>query len=197
MWSIVFSMSLFVLTGAITPGPVNLMAIQVGARRGAWGAVPYVAGASMSYALIVWLVGAGVMTWLAGADQQGMRWMQGAGVVYMLYLAWRIASAPVAPLTEQQGRDPWWAGAMMQTLNPKAWLFAMSGISLFVLVSREGWRLPVFCTLSGLICFFSVFVWAIAGQSIRRYMASLRWQRGFNRVMATALVCSVGLIYFR
>ncbi|MCB6182656.1 LysE family translocator [Leeia sp. TBRC 13508] len=198
MWSICLSMSLFALTGAITPGPVNLMAIHVGARGGAWRAIPYVAGASVSYVMIVWLVGAGILEWMTGLDQASMQWMQGIGLLYMVYLAWKIATAPVAPLADQsQTKAPWWAGAMMQILNPKAWLFAMSGISLFVLTSKESWRLAIFCSLSGLICFFSIFVWAYAGQSIRHYMGSLRWQRGFNRIMGFALIASISLIYFR
>jgi threonine/homoserine/homoserine lactone efflux protein len=50
-------MFLFALAGAISPGPVNLVAASLGASAGFCRALPHVAGASLSYAAIVWLMG--------------------------------------------------------------------------------------------------------------------------------------------
>ena len=50
-------MFLFSLAGAISPGPVNLIAASIGARAGFLKALPHVTGASVSYSAIVWLMG--------------------------------------------------------------------------------------------------------------------------------------------
>jgi threonine/homoserine/homoserine lactone efflux protein len=56
MLSILLPMFLFCLAGAISPGPVNVIAAHLGARLGFVRALPHVLGASLSYAAIVWLV---------------------------------------------------------------------------------------------------------------------------------------------
>lgn len=60
MSPILFSMFLFSLDGAISPGPVNLMAAGIGASTGFSRALPHVTGASVSYSAIVWLMGSGL-----------------------------------------------------------------------------------------------------------------------------------------
>lgn len=63
------SIVLFALAGAISPGPVNLLATAVGSQAGFVRALPHVSGASLSYVLIVWLSGVGLqqlwLTWPA------------------------------------------------------------------------------------------------------------------------------------
>ncbi len=56
MLSSVLAMAGFALAGAITPGPVNVLALRHGNGR-AGAAFCYVLGASVSYAVIVWLMG--------------------------------------------------------------------------------------------------------------------------------------------
>jgi len=45
------SIVLFALAGAISPGPVNLLATAVGSQAGFVRALPHVSGASLSYVL--------------------------------------------------------------------------------------------------------------------------------------------------
>ena len=54
MTALMLAMGTFALMGAITPGPVNVLAIRHGAAAGRLTALAYVLGASLSYALVVW-----------------------------------------------------------------------------------------------------------------------------------------------
>lgn len=191
------SMVLFALAGAISPGPVNVIASNQGARYGLWRALPHVAGASLSYCVVVLVMGSGVQvllhTWplLTTATQY-------TGAVYLLYLAVKIARAPTLRLTEgpcEQGSH--WLhnatqGALVQSLNPKAWLVALSGVSLFVTNDNATTaHLWLFCAISGVVCFASVACWAALGTWIRQWLRDEQHQRGFNVCMAGLLVLTV------
>lgn len=194
MSTLVYSMFLFALTGAISPGPVNLIAASLGVRSGFVSALPHVAGASLSYAAIVWLMGSGFHSVLL-AYPQASDAMRYAGAAYLLYLCVRIATArPVDPSLAAAERRGWsaglWQGGLAQTLNPKSWLWALSGVSLFV-ADRGPALLLLFCSISGLVCFASVAAWAGLGRMAGRWLAQPRAQVVFNRSMALLLALTV------
>lgn len=189
-------MVFFALAGAISPGPVNVIASSLGARDGFVRALPHVAGASLSYCAVVLLMGAGMQALLTPALATVAQYTAAA---YLLYLAVRIASAPAqamdalaAPSTRRQAWAGLLQGASVQSLNPKAWLVALSGVSLFVpLDAQHTSRLWLFCAISGIVCFLSVAVWAALGTLIRQWLHDLRYQRLFNRSLALMLALTV------
>ena len=63
MSSSLLAMGVFTLVGAITPGPVNVLALRHGAARSRLVSAAYVLGASASYAAVVWVMGQGAQ-WL-------------------------------------------------------------------------------------------------------------------------------------
>lgn len=192
-----WEMVLFALVGAITPGPVNLLALRHGV--GARGAVPaaFVTGASLCYAGVVALMGLGAAQLLhQPAWMNAARWMGGA---YMVGLAWRIARAPVqsfdGPAAHTERVTPgesFVQGWLTQGLNPKAWLVALSGVSLFVLPqAHPGQALGHFVLTSLGMCAVGVGCWAVAGRLLTRVLAPMPRQRWFNRGLAAVLVVSV------
>ncbi|WIV97130.1 LysE family translocator [Kinneretia aquatilis] len=203
------SMELFALAGAISPGPVNVMASAAGAAQGFVRAMPLVLGASLSYGAVVWLAGSGLQISLV-AHPQLARLAPLAGAAYLLLLAWRIATAPPgaptgaptgalakeAPPHGTTALRAWThgllQGALTQGLNPKAWLVALSGVGLFVPSGPEGaTRLQLFCAISLLVCWLSVSTWAALGLWIRRWLARPAYQRGFNRLLAALLLLTI------
>lgn len=190
-------MVLFALAGAISPGPVNVIASSLGARQGFWRALPHVAGASIGYCAVILLMGSGMnillQTWpaLVAATYY-------AGAMYLLYLAARIALTPATtPDAHDVAPDRHWRhnalqGLLAQTLNPKAWLVALSGVGLFVPPNpNHSTRLWLFCAISGVVCFLSVACWAALGTLIRGWLQQPRHQRSFNRALAALLVLTV------
>ncbi|WP_022979653.1 LysE family translocator [Ideonella sp. B508-1] len=199
MTALVLAMGTFALMGAITPGPVNVLAIRHGAAAGRLTALAYVLGASLSYALVVWLMGQGGAWLLHEAwAVQGARWL---GAAYLLHLAWRIATAPPMALAgpADAPRHAAWAalaalrdGGLTQSLNPKAWLVALSGIGLFVLPQADAQAaLGLFCAVSLLACGLGVGCWALAGRLLAQALAPPARQQGFNRAMGALLALSV------
>ncbi len=193
MLHLLLPMLAFAFAGAISPGPVNFIAARVGATAGFAHALPHVLGASLSYAAIVWLMGSGVLRLLVELPQASLA-LQWVGGTYLLYLAARIATAAATPGSAQPASvgAGLWQGALTQSLNPKAWLVALSGVSLFVADSTPAsasgpGKLVVFCVVSGTVCFASVAAWAALGQALGRWLQAPGRQVLFNRAMAALL----------
>ncbi|MBN3562100.1 LysE family translocator [Aliamphritea spongicola] len=193
MLTIVLSMLAFALVGAISPGPVNIVATGAGANYGFRGALPHVLGATLSYTLIVFLVGAGLNRLLIQFPDFAMI-LQYAGGAFLLWMAWKIASARPENLQSDKQSEPprLLEGALCQLLNPKAWLVSASGVSLFVSSQQPAELfLLIFCTVSFAMCLIGVGSWALLGQLISRYLSNPVRQVMFNRVMAALLVASI------
>lgn len=186
-------MFLFALTGAISPGPVNLIASSLGAQHGMGRALCFAAGATLSYALVLLLLGSGMQALLAHNSLLTLA-MPYAGAVYLLVLAWRIATLAPTDWGAQVASAPgaWKCfvqGVLTQTLNPKAWLVALSGIGLFVPPGSSA--LAWFVAISVLVCFASEAVWAVLGKMVRRWLQRPRAQVWFNRSLAALLAYAV------
>ncbi|KPC51349.1 LysE family translocator [Amantichitinum ursilacus] len=191
--SVYVSMAAFALVASITPGPVNLVALGSAAQFGFAPAMRHVLGATLGFVLLLVLTGLGLhqllnaVPWLA-------RSIQWAGVAFLLWMAWRLASDDGQLSTRTQQRQPsLWYGALMQWLNPKAWVAALAGMSAYV---ADGDRALIwqFAVLYLVICYVSVGAWAYAGSYLRSYLQQPARIRRFNRVMALLLVGSAALL---
>lgn len=187
------AMATFALVGAVTPGPVNVLAIGHGARRPWSVPVLFVFGASVSYTLVVWAMGSGAGLLLR--QPLLVQLSQWAGAAYLLYLAWRIAIAPVgaAEVPVNTGQTGGWTvfvqGFLTQALNPKAWLVALSGVALFALPQPDVQRtLWLFCAVSFVACMLGVGVWAVLGMSLNHWLNTPVRQRRLHQALA-ALLC--------
>ena len=199
MQAVWVSMAVFALAGAISPGPVNVIASALGATQGFLRALPHVLGATLSYCAVVWLMGSSLQ-WVLVAYPEIAQVTQYVGAAYLLYLAVRIAGAqpstPVVDTPVATTLSAWTQGMLQggltQSLNPKAWLVALSGVSLFVPEGPDSAaRLLLFCAISGVVCFASVAAWAALGRLIRHWLAHAPYQRLFNRLLAALLVFTV------
>ncbi|GAB2475455.1 LysE family translocator [Comamonas humi] len=197
MSSSLLAMGIFTLVGAITPGPVNVLALRHGAARSRLACAAYVLGASASYAIVVWAMGQGAQ-WLLQALPRLSAAAQWLCAAYLLWLAWRLAHAPVGESGEQAPHRPGHTlrlllqGAAVQTLNPKAWLVALAGVGLFVLPQADAARaLVLFCSMSLLACLIGVGCWALLGQWLSDWLRTEHRQRRFHQGLALLLVASV------
>lgn len=194
MLTIFISMLIFALIGAISPGPVNIIATSTAANFGFRKALPHVMGATLAYTFIVFLVGIGLNTVLE-VYPQITEFLKYVGGAFLLYMSFKIATAKPADNGLIMNATPprLIEGALSQWLNPKAWLVSMSGISVFVTShsSHSFLYLFVFCLISFAMCFIGIGTWAVLGELIRSYLSNAKYQVAFNRVMGLLLSCTV------
>ena len=194
MLSIILSMSLFAFIGAASPGPVNIIAISSSAAFGLKRTFSHVLGASISYAVIVYGVGVGLGEVLLKFPQI-THTLQYLSAAFLLYIAYKIAFAKVHLEGDEQPKEQipsMLQGALVQGLNPKAWLVSISGVSIFVSANSPAeLYLLIFTSVSFVICLIGVGIWALFGRVLSTLLKDAKYQTLFNRVMGLLLTLSV------
>lgn len=191
--SLIMSMAAFALVASITPGPVNIVALSSGARFGFVASQRHVAGATLGFVLLLVLMGLGLHEVLQRWPVL-TQWVQWAGVAFLLYMAWKLAADNGRVEARESTQAPSMLyGAIMQWLNPKAWLACVAGMGAFVAdgEARLVWQ---FAAVYLVICYASVGCWAYAGTFLRGYLNNPAGMRLFNRAMAFLLALSVGYL---
>jgi threonine/homoserine/homoserine lactone efflux protein len=175
----------------ITPGPNNAMLASAAANHGLRATVPHMLGIAFGFGVMLQLVfaglGAALLAWPPLLPL--MRW---TGAAWMLWLAWKIASAPPP---EEIGRRPvmGFFGAMaFQWINPKAWLIGLGAANEF---TQPDVPLPTQLFWLGIV-FFGVAIpcmvpWMMLGRGAARLLHSPGRMRIFNIAMALLLVVSL------
>jgi threonine/homoserine/homoserine lactone efflux protein len=182
---------LFAFASSITPGPNNIMLLASGANFGLKRTIPHMLGISMGHALMVALIGLGLLRlfellpWLRPT-------LMAACAAYLLWLAWKIANAAAPDAARATGRPfSFLQAAGFQWVNPKAWYMGIYAQTQYA-PEDAGWLGALFVPLVfALVNLPSVAVWAAAGMGLRRWLAVPGRLRAFNITMALLLVASL------
>lgn len=191
--NVFISMAAFALAASITPGPVNIVGLSSGARYGFWPSMRHVMGATLGFILLLVLAGFGLHEVLLRLPYM-VQVIQWGGAAFLLHMAWKLARDDgQLTISEASQRPSMLQGAIIQWLNPKAWLAAVAGMALFVADgdARLIWQ---FAAIYFVVCYLSLACWAYVGTFLRQYLDNPKGMRLFNRVMALLLVgCSASL----
>ena len=193
--SVLISMAAFALAASISPGPVNVVALSSGMQFGLVPSLRHVFGATAGFVVLLLFTGFGLHEVLKQWPilTELIRW---AGVAFLLYLAWKLAADDGELKVDRATQQPsYLRGAVMQWLNPKAWLAAVAGMGAFV-ASAETTLIWSFALIYCVVCYLSVACWAFAGAFLGQYLRSAARIRLFNRCMAAMLAgCAVSLLF--
>lgn len=195
--SLFLSMAFYALVTSITPGPVNVVALRYGSRYGVSSAFIYVLGQATGYTVLLLAVGLGAHQLLTYFPFF-ICLIQWAGVAFLLFLAYQFITDSQYLLNDNKSPEkhrPFLYGAMLQWLNPKAWLCSVAGISAYTM---QGNTLLVyqFACIYYVICFLSVGCWAYGGLFLQRFLQQQSHLRYFNGIMALLLVLSALFLVF-
>lgn len=191
--ALVLPMSAFALAASISPGPVNMVCLGSGTRYGMRATLGFVTGATIGFIVLFVAVGLGLAAVLAQLPILTvlLRW---GGIGFLLYLSWQLARDN-GELAERDQDDPpgFMVGALMQWLNPKAWLASASGIGAYTNGSELN-ELALFAALYAPICWASLACWVYAGAFLRRQVARPSVLRNVNRGLAALLAGSCAFL---
>lgn len=193
--SLILPMSAFALAASISPGPVNLMCLSSGTRYPVSRGLVFVTGATLGFIALFIAVGLGLyslLTLVPGLETL-LRW---AGVAFLLYLSFRLARDNGELPEPDEGSAPGFGtGALMQWLNPKAWLASASGIGAYT-SANDLQQVLLFASLYLPICWLSLSCWVYAGASLRRYVRKPAVLVAVNRLLALLLLVSCLYLLF-
>ena len=182
----------FVVVATCTPGPNNFMVMASGANWGLMPTMPHILGIAIGFPVMIFAVGFGMEAVFEAVPQLDdvLKWIAFA---YLLYLAWRVATAGKPKLAAKGARPLGVIGAAaFQWVNPKAWALVFGAMALFVTPTGDHFlEVGLVALLFGLVCIPNGVVWALFGTGIARFLEDDRHRRIFNIVMAVLLVASV------
>lgn len=185
---------IFALIASVTPGPSNVLLTTVGAQVGILRGMPALIGTALGTGLILFIVGFGLGAMILENDAVLMA-LRIVGMGAILWLAWKIATAPVSRETPpQEGalRFGFLPAMLLQWVNPKAWIVSVSIVGTFMAV--EGSVFEQAAQLSLIFIFAAAigcFPWLASGAALRRLLQCPTLARLFNMTLGFGLAASM------
>lgn len=177
----------YVTVMSITPGPNNLMLATSGVNFGMRRTLPMMFGITLGCALqiaMAVLLLDNLLLWMSAIRLP----LTLLGCAYLLWLSWKIFRAGAPEMREKARPVSLVNGALLQVVNPKAWLMA-TNVALIYSASSSIVPMMSGFALLNLPC---ILVWAVMGDRLGRHL-QVAWKlKAFNSVMALSLVITVG-----
>jgi len=182
----------FAAAMAFTPGPNNIMVTASGVNFGFARTIPHILGITFGFFVLVSVCAAGLGAAFAAYPPLQVA-LKVAGALYLLWLAWKIATSAPASDDEPHVAEPisFWQAALFQWLNPKALVAALSGVALYVRPAHWVADFTVLQIVYTVATILAVATWTGFGVALRRVLADPKHARIFNFAMALLLVASI------
>ncbi len=189
-YDILMALIAFAFVSSITPGPNNLMLMASGANFGFRRTIPHMLGIGLGFTFMVLLVGAGLVQ-VFDRYPISHTVLKVLSVLYLLYLAWKIAHAAPAKGVDAAGTPmTFLQAAAFQWVNPKAWAMALTATAAYAPDQTINAILLV-ALVFGAINLPSVSTWTVLGQQMARILTNPHRLLAFNWTMAALLVASL------
>ena len=192
--TMLISIATFTFSTVITPGPNNIMLLSSGLTFGYKRTLPHIFGVMFGFAFMVVLVGLGMGVVFEKFPLIFII-LKIVGVAYLFWMAYKIAtSSDSFEVDEDNKSNPFTflQASAFQWVNPKAWVMAITSISVFVTSSEDSLfqvlTIAFIYLLSGVI---STNSWALGGVILKKVIKDTKWVKIFNIAMAILLVASV------
>jgi threonine/homoserine/homoserine lactone efflux protein len=182
---------------SFTPGPNTTLSTALAANLGLRRALRFVVSVPVGWGLLFSLCAGGVGAMVMALPVLRLA-VQALGVAYLLWLAFKLFKTnTLAQADAAQLNVTFWQGVMLQFLNIKAWMLALTVVAGWLagrvdLLNRFAIILPLMLLFG--LC--SNLTYALVGSLLRQWLADpehagrrLRW---FNRSMAAVLVATAG-----
>jgi len=187
---------LFAISTMFTPGPNNFMLMSSGLNYGPRRSLPHFMGVSLGFPLmfLVLALGFGVVFTKFAIIKHILKLL---GSAYLLYLAYKIInSTNGSDKINDDSPFTFIQAVMFQWVNPKAWLMAISAISIYTLSSNYYLSAVYMSIMFFLVSLPCCGLWLFMGANLKKYLKTDNHRRIFNFSMAAALIASVGMIFF-
>jgi len=185
------ALTLFAFVSSITPGPNNTMLLASGANFGVRRTVPHMMGVWIGFSVLIVSCGLGLGALFAAYPPLHAA-LKVFGGAYLLWLAWKVATAGglgggaagARPMTFLEA-------AAFQWINPKAWTMGLGAVATYVPQGRFAAGLAAVALVFAVVNLPCIAFWAALGTAARRLLDRPRALKAFNWTMAVLLVVSL------
>ncbi len=181
----------------ITPGPNNAMLTASGMKFGFARTLPHLVGIPSGHIVQISLVSLGLGNLFLQFPELQF-YMKILCFIYLLYLSWTIIGS-FSLIKKESGRPlKFYEAAAFQFINPKAWTIAITVVSAFFPTEENFLIATAFLTLTAaLVCFPSICVWAIFGNSLRLFVKDTKVKKVIEYLLAILLVLTAFVILLK
>jgi threonine/homoserine/homoserine lactone efflux protein len=176
-----------------SPGPATLSLVAAGSVYGVRRSLPYLVGVIVGTTLVLLAIATGVTAALLAAPVLSSV-LIAISVAYILWLAYRIATAP--PLAEQPAASHAFTlagGALLGIANPKAWVaIAAVFVSAHLADAALTDAAAKVALLTAMISLINAS-WLVAGTWLAPSLRDRRRARVINIALAGALISATAL----
>lgn len=180
---------------SFTPGPNTTLSTALAANFGLRRALRFVVAVPVGWGVLLSLCASGVGALVVSLPPLHLG-VKACGVAYLIWLAWKLWHAQqLAQANNSQLNVTFWQGVMLQFLNIKAWMLALTVVAGWLAGRTDLWaRFAIVLPLLLGFALASNLSYALVGTLLRQWLADpqhggrrLRW---FNRSMAAVLVAT-------
>jgi threonine/homoserine/homoserine lactone efflux protein len=191
-WTLVIASLPFLLSMGFTPGPNNILVASSGVNFGFRATVPHILGVTFGFPVMLLLVGLGLARIFIAVPLVHVAFKY-VSIAYLIYLAWRIATAAEVSAARGAGKPlTFLQAAAFQWVNVKAWITAVSAVTTYTVVnSTLPLQISAIAALDTAITLGCVSCWTLFGHFLRDYLHSASRRRRFNYTMAGLLLLSI------
>lgn len=179
----------FCMIATATPGPNNMINLAQGMQLGFWRAVPFAVGTGLGVGSLLFAVamGLGAATTASPTINTIMRAATG---LYLLYLAWKIATSGSIGEGESGLGLGFWAGIGFQWINPKTWAASLAMATTYLPPNPSCEGALVAASIFCIIAWLTQPPWIGFGGGLRRFLSDPRKAMLINVGFAVLLLAS-------
>ena len=183
---------LFAFITAITPGPNNLLLFSMGKAYGLKSSVNAMAGIFLGFFTLLYLSGYGI-GWLITSNPHLAIVLKIAASAWFVYLAFLIKNLNSNDSNTTVGVVGFKQAYAMQFLNPKAWIMAINGATVFMPnFSNTHLNVFVFACIFNIVGIPCMLFWVLMGDSVSRLLKSQRANQIISyTIVVLMLLCIV------
>jgi threonine/homoserine/homoserine lactone efflux protein len=184
-----FALISFYFVMFVTPGPNNVMLFASGVKYGFKKTIPHIFGIPLGHFFQISLIsmGLGFVFQTYPIAQQILKVL---GCLYLFFLAYRMFGSLSIKESKETGRPlRFYEAALFQILNPKAWVVAITAVSVFF-PKDESFLTGLFflAGIAPLVNLPSISIWVLFGSSIRAFISNPKVKKIVEIVLAILLV---------
>ena len=186
-----FALISFYFVMFVTPGPNNVMLFASGVKYGFKKTIPHIFGIPLGHFFQISLIsmGLGFVFQTYPIAQQILKVL---GCLYLFFLAYRMFGSLSIKESKETGRPlRFYEAALFQILNPKAWVVAITAVSVFF-PKDESFLTGLFflAGIAPLVNLPSISIWVLFGSSISAFISNPKVKKIVEIVLAILLVAT-------
>ena len=183
--------ALLVLATAMSfsPGPNTTLSTALAANGGLKRAMRFIVAVPVGWTLLLVLCAAGIGSLVVAVPALRLV-IKALGIAYLLWLAWKLSrSATLGSADEAQLSVGFVQGVMLQFINIKAWLLALTLVAGWIAGQPDALgRFAIVAPVMLFYAFASNLAYAVVGAVLRSWLTKGKRLLWFNRGMAAVLV---------